>query len=273
MMNMHLFAWRCDRVPGVQVRPAFAARERRLLDADAFAHVFEPLVGHRVGYIRSVGNVGDDLIELATAQLLDTFGIRWRLQAPTEPADVDYLLFSGGGNMGSRYANNHAIRGQALALGPPLIILPQSFTDREDRPFAKVFVRERASLTLRPDGILAPDLALGLAWTPPPRPDRDLGILLRRDRERTGRRRLLVRDPVNICRTPAEYLRLAARYRRIVTDRLHFAIAGLHAGREVTLLANDYHKNKSMHETWLADLGCRFAPTLEQALPRFRAAA
>ena len=266
MMNMNLLAWRRGRVAGVGARAASAASERRLLDAAAFAHVFEPLVGHRVGYVRSIGNVGDDLIELATAQLLDTFGIRWRLQAPTEPADVDYLLFSGGGNMGSRYANNYAIRGQALALGPPLIILPQSFTDREDRPFAKVFVREHASLTLRPDGILAPDLALGLAWTPPPRPDRDLGILLRRDRERTGRRRLFTRDPVRVCRTPAEYLSLAARYRRIVTDRLHFAIAGLHAGRDVTLLANDYHKNRSMHETWLADLGCRFAPTLAHAL-------
>lgn len=51
-----------------------------------------------------------------------------------------------------------------------------------------------------------------------------------------------------------------------MTDRLHFAIAGLHAGRDVTLLANDYHKNKSMHETWLADLGCRFATTLSEAL-------
>jgi exopolysaccharide biosynthesis predicted pyruvyltransferase EpsI len=272
-MKMRWPSWRRGGDPGGPAGFPSVASDRRLLDAGAFAHVFEPLVGRRVGYIRSVGNVGDDLIELATAQLLDTFGIRWHLQAPTEPADVDYLLFSGGGNMGSRYANNHAIRGQALALGPPLIILPQSFTDREDRPFAKVFVRERASLALRPDGILAPDLALGLAWTPPPRPDRDLGILLRRDRERTGRRRLFTPDPVRVCHSPADYLGLAARYRRIVTDRLHFAIAGLHAGRDVTLLANDYHKNRSMHETWLADLGCRFAPTLAQALQRSRAAA
>ena len=268
-MRMRLLSWRRDDAPRGS---AGTAPTRRLLDADRFAHVFTPLVGHRVGYVRSIGNVGDDLIELATVQLLDEFGIRWRLQASTEQADVDYLLFSGGGNMGSRYANNHQIRSQALALGPPLIILPQSFTDREDRPFAKVFVRERASLALRPDGILAPDLALGLAWTPPPRPDRDLGILLRRDRERSGRRRLLACDPVKWCRTPTEYLGLAARYRRIITDRLHFAVAGLHAGRDVTLLANDYHKNRSMHETWLADLGCRFADDLAQALGRQRAA-
>jgi exopolysaccharide biosynthesis predicted pyruvyltransferase EpsI len=265
-----MFIWR--RCTAVKGPPAAKSASRRLLDAGAFAHVFGPLVGRRVGYVRSAGNVGDELIEIATFQLLDAFGIRWRMQPVDGPADVDCLVFSGGGNMGSRYANNHRIRGQALMLGPPLIILPQSFTDCEDRPFARVFVRERASLALRPDGILAPDLALGLAWTSPSRPDRDLGILLRRDRERAGRRRLLVRDPVRMCRTPAEYMGLAARYRRIVTDRLHFAIAGLHAGRDVTLLANDYHKNRSMHETWLADLGCRFAPTLQHALRGSKAA-
>ena len=268
-MSIRLFSWR----RGEASRSSAAnAPLRRLLDADRFAHVFNPMVGHRVGYVRSLGNVGDDLIELATFQLLDEFGIRWRMQSLAEPADADYLLFSGGGNMGFRYANNHQIRSQALALGSPLIILPQSFTDREDRPFAKVFVRERASLALRPDGILAPDLALGLAWPPHPRPDRDLGIMLRRDRERAGRRPLWACDPVKRCRTPAEYLGLAARYRRIITDRLHFAIAGLHAGREVTLLANDYHKNRSMHETWLADLGCRFADDVAQAMERQRAA-
>jgi hypothetical protein len=33
-------------------------------------------------------------------------------------------------------------------------------------------------------------------------------------------------------------------------------------------VANDYHKNRSMHETWLADLGCRFAATPTEALGR-----
>lgn len=267
-----LALFRPDRVAGHAPGATPRKPERRLLDAGAFAAVFGPLVGRRVGYIRSIGNVGDSLIELATFQLLDLYGIDWRIQSPNEPADVDCLLFSGGGNMGSRYENNHALRGQALALGRPLIILPQSFTGPEDRPFATVFVRERASLAIRPDAVLAPDLALGLAWTPPPAPVRDLGVMLRRDQERRGSRRLLVKDPVRLCRTPAEYLTLASRYRRIVTDRLHFAIAGLHAGRDVTLLANDYHKNASMHETWLADLGCRFAASLEHAMHGSRAA-
>ena len=250
-----------------------ASARRALLGSEAFAVVMEPLIGKRVGYVRPAGHVGDALIELATMQLFDTFGICWRLQDVCDPADVDVLAFGGGGSMGRRSVHNYALRTQALSIGLPLVILPQSFADREDRRFARVFVRERASLDLRPDGVLAPDLSLGLAWPEPGPPVHDLGILMRRDHERVGRRLQLARDPEALCKTPAETLALAARYRRIVTDRLHFAIAGLHAGRDVTLLPNNYHKNRSMHETWLANLGCHFAESVEAALLRHAAQA
>lgn len=243
-----------------------------LLTPDAFAPVFTPLVGRRVGYIRPVGNVGDRLIEVATFQLLATYGIAWTVVDPAAPPppDVDVLVFGGGGNMGTLYRDNYHLRTLALESGRPLVILPQSFTTPEDRGFARVFVRERGSLALHPAGLLAPDLALGLDWPPPPPPDRDLGLFLRRDVERTGPKPWRFRDPVKWVREPADYLALAARHRRIITDRLHMAIAGLHAGRDVTLLANSYHKNSSMHETWLAALGCRFADT-PQAAARLRA--
>jgi hypothetical protein len=257
--------------------PRTPSTRHRLLGPEAFAQVCEPLVGRRVGYVRPVGNVGDDLIELAMAQLFATYGIRWSLvhldAAPQALDGLDMLVFGGGGNMGTRYPGNHDLRGQALATGLPLVILPQSFTSAEDRTFHRVYVRERASLAYRPDGILAPDLALGLAWPEPTRPTHDLGLYLRRDQERGGRKPLLARDPIRLADTPAEYLAFAARHRRIVTDRLHFAVAGLHAGRDVTLVANDYHKNRSMHETWLADLGCRFATSAVDALALARRAA
>jgi exopolysaccharide biosynthesis predicted pyruvyltransferase EpsI len=35
-------------------------------------------------------------------------------------------------------------------------------------------------------------------------------------------------------------------------------------------VANAYHKNRSMHETWLARLGCRFADDARQALAASR---
>ena len=260
-------------------RPAVspAATRHRLLGPEAFAPVCEPLVGKRVGYVRPVGNVGDHLIEMAMAQLFATYGIRWSLvdldAGPRGVEATDLLVFGGGGNMGTRYGGNHAIRGEALATGLPVVILPQSFTSPEDRPFARVYVREQTSLGLHPGGTLAPDLALGLAWPAPAAATRGLGIFLRRDQERGGRKPLFARDPIRLSRTPAEYLAFAARYQRIITDRLHFAVAGLHAGRDVTLVANDYHKNRSMHDTWLADLGCRFAESPASALHRGRRAA
>jgi hypothetical protein len=250
---------------------ALHATPHRLLSPAAFAHVCNPLVGHRVGYVRPEGNVGDHLIEVAMIQLFAEYGIRWRLVSPADrriAEGLDLLVFGGGGNMGTRYPGNHALRTEALATGLPVVILPQSFTSPEERSFATVFVRERGSLALRPDGILAPDLALGLATAEPPRPSHGLGVYLRRDQERGGRKPFFARDPVRLFRDPFAYLAFAARHRRIVTDRLHFAVAGLHAGRDVTLVANDYHKNRSMHETWLADLGCRFAATAAEAFGR-----
>ena len=125
-------------------RPAVspAATRHRLLGPEAFAHVCEPLVGKRVGYVRPVGNVGDHLIEMAMAQLFATYGIRWSLvdldAGPRGIEATDLLVFGGGGNMGTRYGGNHALRGEALATGLPVVILPQSFTSPEDRPFARV---------------------------------------------------------------------------------------------------------------------------------------
>lgn len=252
--------------------PAAGPRpRRRLLPVSAFAHVFEPLVGRRVGYVRPVGNVGDHLIELAMMQLLGEFGIHWATWEPWARTSFDVLVFGGGGSMGCLYPVNHSIRAAALATGIPLTILPQSFTHAEDKPFARVYVRERHSQRLFcPDGILAPDLALGLEWPAPGSPTRDVGVFLRRDCERRGRKPSRWGDPTRICRVPADYLNLAASYRRIVTDRLHFAIAGLHAGRDVTLVANNYFKNQAMHETWLEALGCHFADSVADALGRDR---
>lgn len=238
----------------------------RLLSPDAYAHVFEPLRGKRIGFVRPRGNVGDRLIEWATVQLFEIFGIDWKLQHPDEPADIDELVFGGGGNMGPLYDENWRLRGRCLELGRPMTILPQSFTSPEKRPYKQVYVRERGSLKHAPEGVLAPDLALALEYQSRVVPRRRLGVLLRKDCEGVVRRRWFCRDPAKICKTPRQYLDLAARYEHVVTDRLHFAVSGLIVGRRVTLLPNSYHKNASMYETWLEDLGCRFAPSVQAAL-------
>ena len=239
----------------------------RLVPAESFASVLEPLATQRIGYIRPFGNVGDALIEVATFKLFDEFGIRWRLQDPNGPLDssIDCLVFGGGGNMGTLYRDNWAMRRRVLAFGLPITILPQSFTSLEGMEYSRVFVRERESLAFYPEAKLAPDMALGLEWRQSANPRKNTGIFLRDDLEAAVPRQRRIQDPVAICRTPYDYMSLAANYRQIITDRLHFAICGLIAGREVVLLPNSYHKNRSMYETWLEGLGCKFARSVRQA--------
>lgn len=243
---------------------------RRLLPLDAFAPIFEPLQGRRVGLVTPYGNVGDTLIGLATEQLLDEFKIDWGKWDEAHPNNesFDELLFGGGGNMGTRYRNNWELRNRVFETGLPVTILPQSFNSEELRSYKKVWVRETVSKQYCPDSELAPDLALGLKLPLPPPPKRRLGIFLRKDRERSAGLPWLRRDPAKMCDLPSEYFNLAATYNRIITDRLHFAICGLLAGREVTLLPNDYHKNRAMHQTWLRSLGCQFAENWFSALLR-----
>lgn len=243
---------------------------RQLLPLEAFAPVFEPFRGLRVGLVTPFGNVGDTLIGWATEQLLDAFQIEWDhwREETAHESRFDELLFGGGGNMGVRYRNNWELRNRVFRSGLPVTVLPQSFNSEELRPYRRVFIRETASLAYCPQGELAPDLALGLRIEDVPQPRLGLGVFLRRDRERLRRFRWFSRDPARLCKTPQEYIRLAASYRRIITDRLHFAICGLLAGRQVTLLPNDYHKNRSMHATWLEDLGCEFAENCMSAVCR-----
>jgi len=241
----------------------------RLLPKEAFAHVITPLQGKRIGFVRPGGNVGDDLIEQGMRQLFDEYGIQWRIHDPNSPADdLDELVFGGGGNMGTMYRPNWVLREQCLATGRPMTVLPQSWTSPEDRQFHRVYVRERKSLALASNGILAPDLALGLDFTTDVEPIRKRGVFLRKDKESVVTGRWWRRDPIKMCRTPQEYLELAARYEHVVTDRLHFAICSMIVGRRTTLLPNSYHKNIGMFETWLGSLGCEFAGTLRQALRR-----
>jgi hypothetical protein len=85
---------------------------------------------------------------------------------------------------------------------------------------------------------------------------------LRKDPEGRFKEFTSLGDPIEMVGPdPVDYVRAAACYANIYTDRLHFAISGLLAGRSVTLLGNSYHKNRSMWETWLRRAGCGWGDT------------
>ncbi|MCZ2343215.1 MAG: polysaccharide pyruvyl transferase family protein [Bacteroidales bacterium] len=230
-----------------------------LLPLANFRPVFEPFRGQSVGYVRTPGNVGDGLIEAATFQLLRAHNVKVQiLDSGLVPVEIEAILLPGGGNMGTLYAGCRQIREQVLTWGRPITVLPQSFTHPEPLPYARVFVRDTASLIHRPDAILAPDLALGLTIRVDGEPDQDVGLWLRQDQESQFPNHSSLGDPIRVVRSTQDYLRLAARFRHVITDRLHFAIAALLCGRQATLLPNNYPKNRSVYDTWLKDLGCRW---------------
>jgi hypothetical protein len=242
----------------------------QLLPFSAFAGVFAPLRGRRVGYVRLPGNVGDSLIEAAAFQMMRHFGIDFVVTKPSSAPEIDEWLIAGGGNMGSFYQNCQAVRKEVLADGRPVSVLPQSFITPEPFAYTRVFVRELTSLTSRPDAVLAPDLALGFSvpwyWKVmlglnnhrETKSTLGEGIWLRQDREALFSDARSLGDPAFSCGTPFGYLRLAARHSHVITDRMHFAIAALICGRKATLLPNNYHKNRSVFETSLRDLGCEW---------------
>jgi glycosyltransferase involved in cell wall biosynthesis len=240
------------------------SRTNRLLPARMFVDIFEPLVGRHVGLVKLGGNPGDDMIYSAMAQLCEEFGIEYSLWRPlneSRPEDLEHLLIAGGGNMGTPYQRGRDIRSAALATQLPCTLGPQSWMEEESvEAYSAAFAREVGSTALCSSAMLAPDFALGYLTTLPnirARPGSH--FFLRDDRESLWPDRKKKNDPISKAKSLEEYLRLAASYRHIITDRLHFAIAGLVVGRRVTLLPNSYHKNRSMWETWLQDLGCEWA--------------
>lgn len=239
-----------------------------LLNKKVFSTIFKPLQDKRIGFIQMDGNAGDNLIRAATLQLFKTFKIDVRqinddeLRNPSIINDFDEFVISGGANIGSLYPQCVEQRLTTLSHGLPVTIFPQSFTseDEDITPYKQVYVREKTSLKINPSLILAPDLALGyedINTVMPP--EYDTGVFLRQDVERNVEdSQYSICDPASICWQPKDYLNLASQFAHIYTDRLHFAIAALITGRQVTLLPNTYYKNLAMYDTWLADLGCHW---------------
>jgi len=219
------------------------------------------LRGEFVGLLRNqFGNFGDELIHRGTMELFHRHAIEFKVLSEedlkTEHALSEITLFAdpGGGNVGTRPGLSSPRRRRVLAdLPGKKIVLPQSASDSgEDlSAFDLVYAREETSYQIlsavHSNVRLAPDLALALEF-PESTPIEETGIFLRNDIERTCEGGV---DPVNVVSSVSDYVALAGRYRHVVTNRLHFAIAALLQGRSVRLKANSYHKNRSMFDSWL----------------------
>jgi hypothetical protein len=256
----------------------------RLIDPSAYRWIYEPLVGKRVGYVRGeFGNVGDTMQEKAVWQLCRHYGIDVQWLGPVAPGrepwdwelsdgrwggsrpDVDHVLLFGGGNMGLPGPSMRT-RAKVAKFDIPMTVLPNSWRAPETLAGdVRYFMRESSSARFSPEAMLAPDSALALEFDESIRdiaPTGYLGIFLRDDREgRFAEAKGNRGAPfMHVGKRDIDgYLSAAARFHTIATDALHFAIAGIMAGRRVFLLPGTYHKNWGMYDCWLRDMGCNWA--------------
>lgn len=231
------------------------------LPDDEYGELLELIGGHCVGLlVNRYGNVGDELILRGTQELFSRHNIAFRLVEETEiasgqrPQDITLLAEPGGGNLGTRPGLRSPKRRRLLAkLAGPKIILPQSASDSNEdlHGFDTVFAREETTWKMlrntHADVRMAPDLALSIEL-PRSQPALETGVFLRSDGERVGRAGV---DPAKLVADGDEYIRLAGQFRKVTTNRLHFAIASLLQGQTAVIRRNSYHKNLSMYETWL----------------------
>lgn len=234
---------------------------KALLPDTEWSDLLSKLKGKNWGFYQQRGNVGDDMIFEGTRQLFSRNNIAWSHWE--QEGSYDGVLISGGGNLGTAYGL-HIIRKKLFRetelQGIETIILPQTFTGGIERipDWVTVYVREKQSLCF-PNSFLLPDMSF--AYTPDfslPERKKQTGIFLRKDREAIFSEIPSIGDPVHLFPTVYEFLKAAASFSLLITDRLHFAIAGLLMKTRVILLPNIYFKNRSIWETWLKNFGCEW---------------
>jgi len=232
---------------------------------DAWAEIFEPWRGKKAAYLQMYGNVGDQMIYDAAKQMMSHFGISY--EPWHESCKVDVLMISGGGNLGlaSQVHRRKKVIEWATKRGVKCIILPQTLFDKTFEKFPEavdVYAREAVTANkLKRKTKIMPDLALGYqADFALPKAIFKKGIFCSRETHKQQH----ICDPTKMCHTPEGYIAFASLFEEIITNRLHFAIAGLIAGRKVTLFPNEYYKNRAVWEAHLKDVGCGWVDEVKE---------
>lgn len=236
----------------------------RLLDKKYYDPIFDPLRGKNVVIVDGVGNTGDLLLYQATREFCKEYDVNYQSVNPLYD-DIplcDTILLFAGGNIGYRPAR--VIREKVFEKKKsPCWLLPQSVISKEILDCEKMFFREGQSRKIMGCGEIVPDLALGFDF-PDVSMTKNGSELFLREGPSAFVDPPYIRDPSKKYLTPKEYWEFAASFQSFSTDMLHFAICGIAMGVDVTLLPTHYHKNKSMYEEWLKELGCLWADSYKK---------
>ncbi len=152
---------------------------------------------------------------------------------------------------------------------PNVVVLPSSYEKKSIEKLSQCkniyfYAREIQSLAElgeNVDSAFCPDLAFFFAV--PAFKQSNLKVLhaFRSDKEGFGFGNTLnFNSDISIesPHTADDFVRDISNYSKILTDRAHVAIIGLMLGCDVRLFPNRYHKNRSLFESYLQKLGCRW---------------
>lgn len=269
----------------------FDIRSQKIFD------LFKKYGGRRFIFMRPDGNFGDDLIYRGAEKLASLAGIAYEsidyetsmnIQFPSEA--VLYLHGSGGFNT---FWSGKPMRQLAKALSTHfgvIIVGPTTFEidnifltnmvldifqNNKSEKFY-LFCREEVSYhaikEVLPNWVALDvdhDTAFNLTISDFDRKkvkSRYLLYAIREDKEAVpfqDKDYLAVWcDPINHCKNFTEWFLLHSQAKAITTNRLHSAIIGLILEKSVTLLPNNYHKNRAVWEYSLREKGVQWTETI-----------
>lgn len=229
--------------------------------------------GRKVIYAPSYGNWGDALIQQGTIQFLKDNGIAYTtltrpkidmLRETIAPSGMDLsdaiLLSCGGGSWCKNYHGNRDFVNRNHDLFAETIVLPSTYelpSISDGKPNVTYVARDKSESQMSiEDSIFCHDMAFYIQL---PKPVdvasvSDTGYFFRQDSEKNqfatafgpGYDISLVGNQ-NSKISP--FFHILNGYTRIITVRMHVAIAGAMLGKEVELYAGDYFKAKAVFES------------------------
>jgi exopolysaccharide biosynthesis predicted pyruvyltransferase EpsI len=234
--------------------------------------------GREIVFLQNPGNAGDALIHFGTVRFLEDAGLGYQALDMGEPADKlraaalaatgsrSRLFVYGGSGAWSRACDLGRRNVRRLSwLTDQIFILPSTFEvfglDRWHAAFRRDQLQSREAA---PGAEFCHDMALYLALVSADRmlpgrrpPDLGVGYMFRTDNERRLARYAAMPGNLDLSAMgdhradPQSFLRVLDRYRALVTDRLHVAIAGALLGKPVTLATGAYFKNEAIFRSSL----------------------
>jgi exopolysaccharide biosynthesis predicted pyruvyltransferase EpsI len=238
----------------------------------------------RFAYCPNSGNLGDVLIAAGTVIELQKSGLNWSFyDHHSDQKDVDVFVYGGGGNLVPMYKSAMYFLENVSRFGKPIVILPHTVRGHESLlaglKNTMIFCRDRSSLdyVAQFDNVkclLGNDMALSIDlswyglwvaanWSRLHEDSSEVLYAFRDDVESAGAYELPagVRNIdlsvvgegafggiASMMVQCASFLTAIGGYGRVVTDRLHVAIAASLLGKTVDLHDNSYGKCSAVFE-------------------------